>query len=103
MGRIPGLLFTDPKTPLIGASAGVLGVIMACAYIAPNMQVQLVFPPINVRIRILAYFYVGVAFASLFFGGQNAGGEAAHLGGGGGGGVFHQELAPAAGLFRCLL
>src|SRR5205085_6231520 len=38
--RIPGLLFNKLDTHLVGASAGVLGVIMACAYIAPSMQVQ---------------------------------------------------------------
>ncbi len=89
VGRpVPGLLFNDTKTPLIGASAGVLGVIMACAYIAPNVQVQLLFPPIPIRIKLLAYFYVGLAVLSLFFGGSNAGGEAAHLGGAAAGAFF---------------
>jgi rhomboid family protein len=78
---IPGLLFNNPRTPLVGASAGVLGVIMACAYIAPTMQVQLLFPPVVLKMRTLAYFYVGLAVVSLFFGATNAGGEAAHLGG----------------------
>jgi membrane associated rhomboid family serine protease len=78
---IPGLLFNSLDTRLVGASAGVLGVIMACAYIAPQMQVQLLFPPVVLRMKTLAYFYVGLAILTLIFGGHNAGGEAAHLGG----------------------
>src|SRR6185369_11748080 len=54
---------------------------MACAYIAPSMQVQLLFPPVVLKMKTLAYFYVGLAVVSLFFKTQNAGGEAAHLGG----------------------
>lgn len=79
--RLPGVLFADPKTPLIGASAGVFGVIMACAYIAPTMVVQLIFPPISMKMRTLAYIYVGIAAVNLLLGGRNAGGDAAHIGG----------------------
>ncbi|MCA9287342.1 MAG: rhomboid family intramembrane serine protease, partial [Phycisphaerales bacterium] len=39
--RIPGLLFADPLTPLVGASAGVFGVIMACAHVAPNTLIDI--------------------------------------------------------------
>ncbi len=79
--RVPGLLFNDPTTPLIGASAGVFGVIMACAYIAPNAMIQLLLPPVSLRIKTFAYVYVGIALFSLLIGSGNAGGEAAHLGG----------------------
>jgi membrane associated rhomboid family serine protease len=79
--NIPGLIYNSPSAPLIGASAGVFGVILACAYVAPNLVVQLLFPPIPLRMRTLAYAYVAIAAATVIFGGQNAGGEAAHLGG----------------------
>ena len=78
---VPGVLVDNPQTPLIGASAGVFGVIMACAYLIPNEQVVLLFPPIPVRIKVFAYFYVGLAVVLLVTGSRNAGGEAAHLGG----------------------
>jgi len=65
----------------VGASAGVFGVIVACAYIAPDLRVQLIFPPIPMRLKVMAYAYVGLAAINLFFGSSNAGGEAAHLGG----------------------
>jgi hypothetical protein len=79
---LPGALHVDPATPLVGASAGVFGVIIACAYIAPNMVVQLLFPPIPLKMKTLAYGYVGLVVLNLFFiQGANQGGDAAHLGG----------------------
>ena len=78
---LPGLLMNDPATPLIGASAGVFGVVMACAYIAPNSTVQLLFPPIPMKMKVFAYGFVGLALLMLLLGSNNAGGEAAHLGG----------------------
>ncbi|MEI7657586.1 MAG: rhomboid family intramembrane serine protease [Phycisphaerae bacterium] len=78
---IPFLLVTDPRSPLIGASAGVFGVIMAAAYIAPDMVVRLLFPPVSMRLKVLAYCYVGLAVLNLAYGGQNQGGDAAHVGG----------------------
>lgn len=65
---------------LVGASAGVFGVIVACAVIAPNMTVlfMFVFP---MPIRVLAILTVVIAGLVLVMQGENAGGEAAHLGG----------------------
>lgn len=79
--EIPGLLFNRIYTPLVGASAGVFGVIMACAYLSPETQVQLLFPPIALKMRTFAYAYVLIALVSLLWGTANAGGEAAHVGG----------------------
>ncbi len=78
---IPGVLNNDPRTPLVGASAGVFGVILACAYIAPNARIMLIFPPIPLPLKVFAYGYVGVAVFNLLVGGNNAGGDAAHIGG----------------------
>jgi len=80
-GAVPGLLTDDLRTPLIGASAGVFGVIVACAFISPNTIVQLLFPPIPLKLKHFAYGYVGIALIQLLGGSSNAGGEAAHLGG----------------------
>lgn len=78
---IPGLLFHQSTVPLVGASAGVFGVIMACAKIEPDSQVQLMLPPVTLRMRTLAYAFVGIALFNLLITGTNAGGEAAHIGG----------------------
>jgi membrane associated rhomboid family serine protease len=77
---LPFLLPNAPTTPLVGASAGVFGVIMASAFLAPSAEV-LVFLIIPMPLRNLAYTLVAVALLTLFVGGDNAGGEAAHLGG----------------------
>ncbi|MDF1809729.1 MAG: rhomboid family intramembrane serine protease [Phycisphaerales bacterium] len=69
------------QTPLIGASAGVFGVIVACAYVSPNSVIQLLFPPIPMKMKTFAYGYVAFALVSLLMGSHNAGGEAAHVGG----------------------
>ena len=76
-----GFLVDDLRTPLIGASAGVFGVIMACAFIAPNMMIQLLIPPIPLKMKWFAYGYVAIAAFGLLTMSDNAGGEAAHLGG----------------------
>jgi len=78
--RIPGLLFHNPWTPLVGASAGVFGVLMAGAFLIPNATV-LVFFVLPVRFATLAYALVAVALFTILMDGRNAGGEAAHLGG----------------------
>jgi hypothetical protein len=77
--HVPGLLFSDPSTPLLGASAGIFGVIMAGAYLAPTATVLYMFIPM--KLRTFAYLLVALALFSLFTGSQNAGGEAGHIGG----------------------
>lgn len=81
MSAVPGLLFSMTTTPLVGASAGVFGVIVACAKIEPETVVQLIFPPIALKMRTFAYGFVALSMIQLLMGAKNAGGEAAHLGG----------------------
>jgi membrane associated rhomboid family serine protease len=71
----------DTQTPLIGASAGVYGVLIAAAVKAPNTWIQLMFPPVPMKLKTLAWCLIGVAAISVFTRTSNAGGEAAHLGG----------------------
>jgi membrane associated rhomboid family serine protease len=78
--QVPFLLPLEPTTPLVGASAGVFGVIMAAAFLAPNAEVLLYFF-IPMPLRNLAYALVGITLLTLWTQGENAGGEAAHLGG----------------------
>jgi membrane associated rhomboid family serine protease len=74
------LLFSDISTPLIGASAGVFGVLIAGARLAPNATVHL-FMLIPVRFGTLAWVLIGIEVFMLVTGARNAGGHAAHLGG----------------------
>lgn len=76
-----GLLITLPYIPLVGASAGIFGVLLAGAFIAPDAWVMLLFPPIPLRLKTLAWVLLGIAAFTVLTDGRNAGGEAAHLGG----------------------
>ena len=68
-------------TPMVGASAGIFGILIAATRIAPNTVVMLLFPPIPMRLRTFAWVLIGLAAFTVFPSGPNAGGEAAHLGG----------------------
>jgi len=78
--RLPGLLFDDLYTPLVGASAGIFGVLLAAAYISPDERVLVLFV-LPMRLQHVVYIFVAIALISLIFGASNAGGEAAHVGG----------------------
>jgi membrane associated rhomboid family serine protease len=78
--QVPGFLFQDMHTPLIGASAGVFGVLMASAFIAGDAT-MLVFFVLPMKIRTGAYLMCALAAFNLLMGGANAGGDAAHIGG----------------------
>lgn len=78
--RIPGLLIHDPAAPLVGASAGIFGVLMAAAYIAPTELIA-VFGVLPMKMRTAVYAFTAIAAVSLIMNSGNAGGEAAHLGG----------------------
>ena len=78
---VPGLLESSTlDTPLIGASAGVFGLLAAFYVIAPNAKILLFFViPIQVRTFCLVYF--GWQVFAVLTSQQNAGGNAGHLGG----------------------
>lgn len=68
--------------PLVGASAGIYGVLVGVAVLAPDLRVMLYFPPIEMSMRQLAMVVLAIAAVTVVFGlGDNAGGEAGHLGG----------------------
>ena len=79
LGLLPG---DDLWTPLVGASAGIYGILIGVAVIAPNLRVALLFPPIELSMRQLAIALMVISAGSILlkFGG-NEGGEAGHLGG----------------------
>jgi membrane associated rhomboid family serine protease len=76
-----GVLISDPSAPLVGASAGIFGILIAAARVAPNATVMLLFPPIPMRLKVLAWVMLGIAAYTVLANGRNAGGQAAHLGG----------------------
>ncbi len=73
---------TDLVTGLVGASAGIYGILIGVAVIAPSMKVQLLFPPIELSMRQLAIALIMISVGSIALKwGGNEGGEAGHLGG----------------------
>lgn len=75
-----GFRIAAPWVPLIGASAGIFGILVAAARIAPN-AVVLLLGAIPMRLRVLVWLFIAYALFQVLFRGSNAGGEAAHLGG----------------------
>lgn len=67
--------------PLIGASASIYGVMVATAFLYPDVPISLLFPPITMKLRTFALGVIGIATATILFDLSNAGGEAGHLGG----------------------
>lgn len=74
-------------SPLVGASAGLYGLLFAVYVIAPATRVRLLFPPIELSMKQLAMalfvFSAGKIIVGLIFPEfvSNEGGEAGHLGG----------------------
>ena len=90
--QFPGVLIHSTSTPLVGASAGVFGVMMACAYLEPETKVTAIPIPITMKMRTLVYLYLGISLVMLVAGSSNAGGEAAHVGGAFAGYFFIRRL-----------
>ena len=74
------LLKDGPATPLVGASAGIFGILIAAAVVAPS-AIVLVMGVIPVQLKTLAWVLLGIAVYTVLTSGNNAGGQAAHLGG----------------------
>ncbi len=74
------VLQSDPHMPMVGASAGIFGLLVAAAMIAPDVQISYCIIPVTIRLAAI----VGMLLAlyAVFTSGFNAGGEASHLGGG---------------------
>jgi membrane associated rhomboid family serine protease len=75
-----GVLGGGPWIPLVGASAGIFGILIAAARVAPHATV-LIYGVIPMQLRTMAWVLLAIAVYMIFTGGRNAGGEAAHLGG----------------------
>jgi membrane associated rhomboid family serine protease len=99
--EVPFLLVNDPASQLIGASAGVFGVLLAGAFLAPNAKV-LVFLIVPMKLSTMAYLLVAFSIFTMFRNGSNAGGETAHLGGAIAGWYFIRNPRHLKGFFDFL-
>jgi membrane associated rhomboid family serine protease len=76
----PEFLVPRFSTPLVGASAGIFGVLLAAAYLAPDRLVYVYF--FELPLKYFAWIMMAIAAYTVLVQGPNAGGQAAHLGGG---------------------
>ncbi|MGB2266543.1 MAG: rhomboid family intramembrane serine protease [Akkermansiaceae bacterium] len=66
--------------PMVGASAGIFGILACVTVVAPNLRVLLFFF-IPMSMRTFAILALGISVVVILFNWNNAGGEAGHLGG----------------------
>jgi membrane associated rhomboid family serine protease len=78
---VPGLLPHGIRTPMIGASAAIYGMLAGLAARLPGLRVRLFFPPVELTMRALAAIAIGISLLMLMSSSRNIGGEASHLGG----------------------
>lgn len=68
--------------PMVGASGAIFGLLAGFAYLFPNTQLMLLFPPIPIKAKWFVLIYAGL---ELYLGFQNSPGDSvahfAHLGG----------------------
>jgi membrane associated rhomboid family serine protease len=76
---IPNLHRFEPASVMLGASGGIMAIILATATLVPNMVVR-VFFLFEVQLKYVAAFFVAIDVISLPYY-NNSGGHFAHLGG----------------------
>ena len=85
---------------LLGASAGVFGVLVAVAMIGPQQMIRLLFVPVPMRMKTFALVIIGLEVFLLLTNSSNAGGSAGHLGGALMGFLYFKVPALGEGLRR---
>ena len=80
---VVGGWFGGGGAPVIGASAGVFGVLLVYALLFPRRRIVLLIPPIPMPARVFVGLYAGLELMLGVFGNHRGGGVAhfAHLGG----------------------
>jgi len=76
------LLPAGMSTGLVGASAGIYGLLVAAAIVAPDVQIILLIFPMRIRTAAVLAMVMAVYAVVAAEKDSNFGGEAAHLGGG---------------------
>src|ERR1700730_7641155 len=74
-------LFGAPPAPVVGASGGVFGLILAYAFLFPNRKVIPLIPPIPMPAWLFATLYAGIELFPGVTGSQSGVAHFAHLGG----------------------
>jgi membrane associated rhomboid family serine protease len=76
---IPMNFLPTSDTKMVGASAGIFGIMLAAAYLEPDRRIYVYF--FDISLKYFAWIMVGIAAYTVIANGYNAGGQAAHIGG----------------------
>lgn len=71
-----GTLVSIYNTPLVGASGAIYGLLLAFAYLFPNLKLALIFIPVPIKAK---YFIPIMILIEIYLGFSNSGGSIAHL------------------------
>lgn len=71
----------EQNGPLLGASGAIYGVLIAFAYLFPDRELQLIFPPIAIKAKYLALGLLALDIFRGFGGSQSQTAHFAHAGG----------------------
>ncbi len=81
-GALLWLVFNwHSNVPIVGASGAVCGVLTAAAMIAPQMRIQLLFPPIPMSMKTFVLMYAGLEIVGELSNSRGGIAHLAHLGG----------------------
>lgn len=86
---VVGAAFTHSNAPVVGASAGVFGLLLAFALLFPERRIVLLFPPIPLPARVFVALYAAIELLLGVTGSVNGVAHFAHLGGLAGAGLVY--------------
>lgn len=70
-----------PPAPILGASGAIYGIFVAFAYLFPDQELQLIFPPVRLKAKYFVMILVGIDLFGGFGGYSSRIAHFAHLGG----------------------
>jgi Uncharacterized membrane protein (homolog of Drosophila rhomboid) len=68
------------RTPTVGASGAIYGLLLGCGMLFPNTVLQLIFPPVRMKMKWFVIIFGAIELICGIFGGDNVA-HFAHLGG----------------------
>ena len=81
LGAMATHLVLGSNAPVVGASGAIYGVLAAYAFLFPNTQMMLLFPPIPIKAKYLVLILIGIDLFSGVSGTRTGIAHFAHLGG----------------------
>jgi membrane associated rhomboid family serine protease len=80
-GADPATLYDLYRTPMVGASGAIYGVLVAFAMLYPEARMTLIFPPVTLDAKWMVIIFVGIELLTGITGTQVGIAHFAHLGG----------------------